>query len=160
MGNETNKTGSEAKVLMDYAYKKFVDMFNQKPYYSKTEFAISMKTLKNLLNKYSKKEIKGFIKEFYKLDEQFLKDVGYKIRFLPSKLNSLMVKQKVGNGKGKDYTKTNYKSSISDKQLYDYLKMKKNNDCTGEESWAQEYEDEIDARDLTLKKLKRILDKE
>jgi len=140
--------GSEAKELLSYALKSFKKKFGANAMYTNNEFAISMSTLKNMLKLYDANQIKEFIEEYYNLDDAFLQSAGYKLRFLPSKINTIIATRSKFKTKHQDFTKKDYGKSLSNSQLHEYIAMKKSGECTGKEPWAKEYEKEIHDREL------------
>jgi hypothetical protein len=142
------KMGSIAKELLTYALSSFKKKFDTSAMYTQAEFIISMNILKGLLKTYEIQQIKNFIEQYYNLDEEFLRNAGYKLRFLPSKINTIIAIQNKTRTKHQDFNKKDYGKSLSDSQLREYIKMKKNGECTGSEIWAKEYEKELSDREI------------
>ena len=85
-----------------------------------------------LIAEYPDNELRIMISRYFDLNDQFLKDVGYSLRFFPSKINKILIDMST-----KNFPKS---ASLTREQLEEYLKGKKESRWTGEEDWAHPYE--------------------
>lgn len=88
--------------------------------------------LKSLIREYSESDLRSIISKYLALDDKFLKESGYSLRFLPMKLNRILIEM----GHNTPITKT----SLTKDQLEEYVKGKSEGRWTGSEDWAKSYE--------------------
>ena len=142
---------SATKELINYHHKKFIELFNKKPYYMSKDYSMATIALKRLLQEYSIDDIKDFIDKYLELDDNFIVSTGYRLHFLPSRVASLITSDKKGTKTKLDFRGKDYGANTEDWQLFEYLISKEKGECTGEESWAKPLEKEIRRRELTYK---------
>ena len=143
--NEQNKNISGGvKTLIAFYCAIYKDKFNLKPYVSPAD----IKMIKILLVNYGIDQLKDMIRQFLALNDEFLKKVGYQLRFLGNSVNKIISSSPI---------KINSMSQLSNESLLEFLRQYKNKQWDpglDGETLTKSYLKEIQVRGLTEKDLK------
>ena len=136
------KKPGEHKQLITLYHDKFLIRFGDKPDFATQDFAVAA----SLVKKYSIEELTSIIDKYFELDNSFLKSAGYKLRYLPNSINSIVVANaddSAARRKKKIYKKSDYAGELTPQQIEDYKVGKQQGKWTGDEPWAKLYEKAI-----------------
>ena len=126
--------GRNTHSMIQFYSTEFARIFGSSPRIDPADAGV----LSPLIKEYSDADLRRIITSYLELsDDKFLKDVGYQLRFLPSKINRLLIDlaAKIPQKSG----------TLTREQLQEYLAGKKEGKWTGTEPWAKSYESAISA---------------
>jgi len=127
---------------------EFEMIFKRKPKIQKEDIFANVSTVKE----YDMDDLEFFVKGFLRLKDEFLKESGYLLRFLPSKINKIIIQNKMFKDIRRDkkiYKEEDYSEELSDEQLKYYLIGKLKGKWSKNEEWAKNYEIELEKRNIT-----------
>lgn len=119
--------------LIKFYCFEFEKRFGRRPRISAEESGI----LSVLIKDYSDEDLRLIISRYLELDDKFLKDCGYALKFLPMKINRVLIEM--------SDKKPQKSSDLTKEQIQEYLKGKEQGFWTGEEEWARTYENAVKA---------------
>lgn len=118
----------------------YVSEFDRRFGYSPVVSTSDTSGLSTLIRDYSDDQLKILISAYFDLEDKFLSDCGYNLRFFPMKLNRLLIALSK-----KGHSAVSSDGSFTQDQLKEYIKGKNEGSWTGTESWAKPYESAINS---------------
>jgi hypothetical protein len=120
--------GRDVHNLVKFYSSEFKNRFGNFPRIQSADLA----GLSGLISEYPDNELRMMISRYFDINEPFLKDTGYSLRFFPGKINKILIDMSTkGSPKA---------SALTREQLEEYLKGKKESRWDGTEDWAHSYE--------------------
>lgn len=152
----------EKKQDVDIKYKElrsayvyyFREKFKNTPKLESSDFIVARNFCKK--TEYEANQIRFLIKEYFQLQNYYLQSTGYKLKNFPDNINSILVKKPnildtISDTSSIviDSTSTSNLVKISQDQLDNYIKGKKEKKWIGTEDWAKDYEAILSSRSKT-----------
>ena len=126
----TKKTADGIADIRDMI-RFWIGLFSNKYGHSPTITPADTAGLTRAIQDYSKEEVRDFLRVYIELDDKFLREAGYQLRFFHQNINKLIVSKK---------DKEPTSKSISEEQLKWYEEGKSKGKWNGVEPWAIPYE--------------------
>jgi len=120
--------GREVHSLIKFYCYEFENLYKCQPRISFEDSA----ALKSLIRDYPNGTLRLIISHYLKLNDDFVSKGGYALRFLPMKINRLLI--------GLENKVPHTAATLTKEQLEEYVKGKESGQWTGEEDWAKSYE--------------------
>jgi len=128
--------GRNKSNIIKYYIAEFDKRFGHSPVISVADTS----GLAALIRDYSDDQLKILISAYFDLEDKFLSDCGYSLRFFPMKLNRLLIALSK-----KGHSAIPSGGSFTQDQLKEYVKGKNEGTWTGTEDWAKPYESAINS---------------
>lgn len=118
----------------------FKEAFNNSPELEPADFIVARTFAKK--TEYSIDQLRELMRGYFKLKTFFLRNSGFKLRFFPDQINSILIENPgIMNIKSTNSAIVlGRMAKVSEEQLQKYIEGKKNGKWAGTEEWAQEYE--------------------
>ena len=120
--------GRNVHALVKFYCYEFERRFGNVPVVNGSEIG----ALAALIRDYPEDHLRKMVMEYFELDDDFVKNSGYVLKFFPLKINRILIELSK-----KERTTI---SSLTKEQLEEYVKGKEEGKWTGEEDWAKSYE--------------------
>jgi hypothetical protein len=126
--------GRNVSNIIKFFYGEFKRRFGHAPVVTDSDSG----HISTLLKDYGDDEVKEMIRRYLSLDDDFIQKNGYSLRFLPSRVNSILIEMSRERG-----ARPVSKAALSQTQIDAYIQGKREGRWTGSEPWAKQYEDSI-----------------